>query len=144
MPDLLTTFSFVLEVDSVPMATFRKCSGIESETETIEFKEATKDGKMIIRKAPGAMKWSDITLERRVDSSTALWEWRKEVIDGDIDRARRTGAIVIKDSTQKEVARWNFEGGWPSKYTGADLDAGANDIAAEKVVITHEGLVRIK
>jgi phage tail-like protein len=142
MPDLLTTFSFVLEVDSVELATFRKCSGVESETETIEFKEATKDGKMIIRKAPGAMKWADITLERRVDSSKALWEWRKQVIDGDIDGARRNGSIVIKDSKHDEVARWNFECGWPSKYTGADLDAGANDIAAEKVVITHEGLIR--
>jgi phage tail-like protein len=142
MPDLLTTFSFVLEVDSVELATFRKCSGIESETETIEFKEATKEGKMIIRKAPGAMKWSDITLERRVDGSKALWEWRKQVIDGEIDRARRNGSIVIKDSQHHEVARWNFEAGWPSKYTGADLDAGANDIAAEKVVITHEGLIR--
>ncbi len=142
MPDLVTTFVFVLEIDSVEIGSFRKCSGIESETETIEYKEATKDGKMIIRKVPGAMKWSDITLERRVDSSTKLWEWRKEVIDGNIDDARRSGSIVVKDSTQAEVARWNFTAGWPSKWTGADFDAGANDIATEKVVITHEGLER--
>jgi phage tail-like protein len=142
MPDLTTTFIFVLEIDSVEMGSFRKCSGIESETETIEYKEATKDGRMIIRKVPGAMKWSDITLERRIDGSTALWEWRKQVIEGDIDSARRNGSIVAKDSAQTEVARWNFEAGWPSKWTGADFDAGANDIATEKVVITHEGLVR--
>jgi len=142
MPDLTTTFIFVLEIDSVEMGSFRKCSGIESETETIEYKEATKDGRMIIRKVPGAMKWSDITLERRIDDSTALWEWRKQVIEGDIDGARRNGSIVAKDSTQAEVSRWNFEAGWPSKWTGADFDAGANDVATEKVVITHEGLVR--
>jgi phage tail-like protein len=142
MPDLMTTFSFVLEIDSVQIATFRKCSGIESETEIVEYKEATKDGQLIIRKAPGAMKWADITLERRVDGSQDLWNWRKQVIDGDIDGARRHGSIVVKDSQHHEVARWNFENGWPSKYTGADFDAGANDIAAEKLVITHEGLVR--
>src|SRR4051794_30212646 len=142
MPDLMTTFNFVLEIGGVQLATFRKCSGVESETETIEYKEATKDGQMIIRKVPGAMKWSDITLERRVDNSPALWEWRKMVIDGDIDGARRTGSIVVMDSQHNPVARWNFEAGWPSKYTGADFDAGANDVAAEKIVITHEGLVR--
>jgi phage tail-like protein len=142
MPDLLTTFKFVLEVQDVEFATFRKCSGIESETETIEYKEVTKDGKMIIRKVPGAMKWADITLERRVDSSRALWEWRKQVIEGDVDAARKSGSIVIKDSMANEVARWNFESGWPSKWTGADLDAGANDVATEKLVITHEGLFR--
>src|SRR5213592_451985 len=119
MPDLSASFSFVLEVDSVEMGSFRKCSGIESETETIEYKEATKDGKMIIRKVPGAMKWSDITLERRIDTSTALWEWRKQIIDGDIDAARRNGSIICKDSKQATVGRWNFTAGWPSKWTGA-------------------------
>jgi hypothetical protein len=38
MPDLTPSFIFVLEVDSVEMGSFRKCSGIESETETIEYK----------------------------------------------------------------------------------------------------------
>jgi phage tail-like protein len=142
MPDLLTTFAFRLEIDSVVMATFRKCSGLSSETEIVEYKEATKDGHLVIRKAPGAMKWGDIELERRIDASSALWAWRKQVIDGDIDGARRTGSIVIEDSQHTEVARWSFEAGWPSKYTGADFDAGANDIAAEKLSITHEGLVR--
>jgi phage tail-like protein len=142
MPDLTGNFSFVLEIDSIEMGSFRKCSGIESETETIEYKEATKDGHMIIRKMPGAMKWSDITLERRIDTSLALWEWRKQVIDGDIDSARRNGSIVAKNSKKEVVARWDFEAGWPSKWTGADFDAGSNDVATEKVVITHEGLVR--
>ncbi len=97
---------------------------------------------MIIRKVPGAMKWSDITLERRIDESKALWEWRKQVEDGDVDAARRDGSIVIKDSKKTEVARWNFERGWPSKWTGAELDAGSNEVATEKVTITHEGLHR--
>ncbi len=142
MPDLTPSFIFVLEIDSVEMGSFRKCSGIESETETIEYKEATKEGRMIIRKVPGAMKWSDITLERRIDGSRSLWEWRKQVIEGDIDTARRDGSVVAKNSKFEEVARWNFTAGWPSKWTGADFDAGSNDIATEKVVITHEGLVR--
>lgn len=142
MPDLSTTAVFVLEIDSVEMGSFRKVAGIESETETIEYKEVTKDGRMIIRKQPGAMKWSDVTLERRIDTSKSLWEWRKQVIDGDIDSARRNGSIVAKDSKMNEVARWNFTDGWPSKWTGADFDASANEVATEKVVITHEGIVR--
>ncbi|MFW6599999.1 phage tail protein [Propionibacteriaceae bacterium Y2011] len=142
MPDLTTTFKFALEIDGVNLGFFRKCAGIESETEVIEYKEATKDGRMIIRKVPGAMKWGDITLDRRTDSSLALWEWRKQVIDGDVDSARRNGSIVAYDSKSAEVARWNFEAGWPSKWSGADFDAGANEVATESVTITHEGIVR--
>src|SRR6266496_6167544 len=136
MPDLLTTFSFHVELDGVDIGAFKEASGVESETEIIEYKEATKEGKMVIRKVPGAMKWSDITLERRIDESKALWEWRKQVEDGDVDSARRDGSIVIKDSLKKEVARWNFERGWVSKWTGAELDAGSNEVATEKVTIT--------
>ena len=98
MPDLMTTFKFALSVDNVNIGYFRKCAGIESETEIIEFKEATEGGRMIIRKVPGAMKWGDITLDRRIDSSKALWEWRKQVIDGDADSARRHGSIIAYDS----------------------------------------------
>lgn len=142
MPDLTTTFKFALEIDGVNLGYFRKCAGIESETEVIEYKEATKEGRMIIRKVPGAMKWGDITLDRRIDSSQSLWEWRKQVIDGDVDSARRNGSIVAYDSKGGEVARWNFEAGWPSKWSGAEFDASANDVATEGVTITHEGIVR--
>jgi phage tail-like protein len=143
MPDLITTSVFVLEIDGCEIGSFRKCTGIESEHEIIEYKEVTKDGRMIIRKSPGAMKWSDVTLERRIDNSTELWKWHKQVIDGDIDGARRNGSIVAKNSKMEETARWNFTNGWVAKWTGADFDAGANDVATEKVVITHERMEKV-
>ncbi len=142
MPDLITTFKFALQVDGINLGFFRKVAGIESETETIEFKEATEKGRMVIRKVPGAMKWADITLDRRIDASRALWDWRKQVIDGDVDGARKNGSIVAYDSQDNEVARWDFKAGWPSKWKGADFDATTNDIATESVTITHEGLAR--
>ena len=142
MPDLITTFKFALQVDGINLGFFRKVAGIESETETIEFKEATEKGRMVIRKVPGAMKWADITLDRRIDASRALWDWRKQVIDGDVDGARKNGSIVAYDSQDNAVARWDFKAGWPSKWKGADFDATTNDIATESVTITHEGLAR--
>ncbi len=142
MPDLSTTFKFALQIDGITLGFFRKCAGLESETEVIEYKEVNEKGRMVIRKVPGAMKWGDITLDRRLDSSLALWEWRKQVIDGDVDSARRHGSIVALDSMDSEVGRWNFTSGWPSKWAGAEFDAGANDVATESVTITHEGIER--
>jgi phage tail-like protein len=142
VPELLTTFSFHVELDGVDIGRFKEASGVESETEIIEYKEVTKDGKMVIRKVPGAMKWADITLKKSIDMSRDLWEWRLEVEEGDIDSARRDGSIVLYDSTHSEVARWNFMSGWPSKWKGADLNAGEDQIAVEEITITHEGLVR--
>lgn len=138
----LTTFSFHVELDGVDIGAFKECSGVDSETEIIEYKETTKEGKLIIRKLPGAMKWADITLKKSIDSRKDLWDWRAEVERGDIDAARRNGSVVLYDSTHSEVARWNFFSGWPSKWKGADLNAGENSVAVEEVTITHEGLVR--
>ena len=142
MPDVFTTFSFHVELDGVDIGAFKEASGVESETEIIEYKEVTEKGKMIIRKVPGAMKWADITLKKRIDASSHLWEWRQEVELGEIDKARRNGSIVLYDSKQQEVARWNFEAGWPSKWKGADLDAGEDQVAVEEITITHERLER--
>ncbi|MEX2445858.1 MAG: phage tail protein [Dehalococcoidia bacterium] len=142
MPDLLTTFAFAVEVDGITIASFKEASGIDSNTEVIEYKEVTGAGQMIIRKVPGSASWSDITLRRRIDAVTDFWDWRVQVLEGDIDSARRNGSIVLYDSMQAEVARWNFVNGWPSVWKGADLDAGANEVAVEEVTIAHEGLVR--
>jgi len=142
MPDLSTASSFVLDMDGVELGTFRKVTGLAVEREVIEFKENTKDGKMIIRKVPGANKPGEVTLERRVDDSSDLWDLHKTVSDGDIDKGRRHLSIVVKNSMLEEVARWNFTNGWVSKWEGPDLDAGSNDVAVEKVTITHEGITK--
>ena len=138
----LTTFSFHVELDGIDIGAFKEASGVDSETEIIEYKETTKEGKMIIRKLPGAMKWADITLKKAIDPRKDLWNWRKEVEQGDIDTARRNGSIVLYDTMAKEVARWNFFNGWPSKWKGADLNAGENSVAVEEITITHEGVLR--
>lgn len=142
MAELLTTFSFHVELDGVDIGAFKEASGLEAEHEIIEHKEVTKDGKMIIRKVPGAMKWSDITLKKAIDATTHLWDWRREVENGEVDMARRNGSIVLYDSTHAEVARWNFFNGWPSKWSGAELKADEDGVALEEVTITHEGLER--
>jgi phage tail-like protein len=142
MPDLTTTFKFGLEFDGVTMAEFGKCSGFETTSEVIESKEATAQGRIITRKVPGTMQWSDITLERRLDTSLELYGWRQLVIDGDIDKARRNGSIVAYNSMGTEVARWNFTNGWPKQWKGSDFDASTNDIQKETVVIVVEDLVR--
>lgn len=139
-PVLTTTSTFGLEIGGVMIAQFRKCSGIESETEATEYKAATKEGKMIITYVPGAEKWPPFTLSKPQSGTKELWDWRKQVLDGNVDSARRDGSIVLMDSTKKEIARWNFVRGWPSKWSGGEFDASSNDVAMEEITIHHEGI----
>jgi phage tail-like protein len=142
--DQLASYTFMLEVDGIAEATFRECSGLDSETSVIESKETGSKGQTVIKKLPGALKWGDITLKRGFTDDMKLQEWRNKVVDGKLTDMRKNGSIVIYDYENKEVLRWNFVNGWISKLQGPSLNAGGNDVAIEAITIVHEGLTRIK
>lgn len=140
----LTGYHFYLELDGIAEAQFCECSGLDSESNIIEYKEAGKGGTTVIKKVPGELKWSNIVLKRGITGDMRLWEWRKQIEDGQVESARKNGSIVLYNQMNEEVARYNFEYGWPSKITGPQLNANNNDIAIEEITIAHEGLKRVK
>ncbi len=143
MGELLGGYQFYLELDGITEALFRECSGLSSESQVMEAYHATKEGKQVLKKYPGPLKWGDITLKRGLTSDTNLWAWRKEVEEGKVESARKNGSVVVYDQANTEVARWNFVNAWPSKISGPSLSAGGNEIAVEEITIVHEGLERI-
>ncbi len=138
----LTSFSFGIEVGSVT-GFFTEVSGLGSETEVTEHKVMGPGGQQIVRKIPGRLKWDNITLKRGITSSMDMWEWRKQVEDGNVDGARMNGSIMMYDQTGGEVARWNFERGWPSKLTGPSIKSDDNAIGVEELTIVHEYIIRV-
>lgn len=139
--DPLVSYHFFIDAGEVQGA-FRECGGLTSESEVIEDTTADKDGKSLTRKLPGRIKYENITLKRGITNDMAIWEWRKEVEEGNIEQARRNGSVVLYDQANSEVARWNFEEGWPTKVSGPSLNAGDNEIAVEELVIAIEKLIR--
>ena len=140
--DPFGSMRFWVEIGDVITGSFRECSGLGSETELIETKEVVKGGFTVYIKAPGALKWENISLKRGITDSMDIWEWRKKVEEGDVDGARMNGSIVMYDSTGEASARWNFISGWPQKVSGPSFNATSNEIGVEELVIVHEGLVR--
>jgi phage tail-like protein len=141
--EILSGYQFYLELDGITEALFREASGLSSENQVIESYQSTKDGKQILKKYPGPLKFGDISLKRGLTSELNLTKWRKDVEDGKVEQARKNGSVVIYNQQNTEVARWNFVNGWPSKLTGPSLTASANEIAIEEITIVHEGLERI-
>ncbi|NWF69246.1 MAG: phage tail protein [Chloroflexi bacterium] len=142
--DPLISFHFAIDIQGKIAGYFTECSGLGSEHEIIEHKVVDAKGREVIQKIPGRMKWQDITLKRGITKEMDVWVWRKEVEDGNVEGARRNGSIVMFDQSLKEVARWNFERGWPTKVTGPSLQSDSNAFGVEEMTITHEGLIRVK
>jgi len=100
-------------------------------------------GKQITQKIAGHAATGEITLKKSMDGNKYLSDWFKEVQDGKFETYRRNGSILMFDPAGAEVARWNFTNGWPKSWSASDLDASADDVATEEIVITHEGMVRV-
>ena len=125
--DTNSTFVFALKVPGVGnsqgSAFFKSVGGLSSETEVTEFREGGDNG--VVRKLPGRTKYSNITLKRGVTSDASVAAWRRLVEDGQFDQARRNGAIVLYDKSNREVARWNIVNAWPSAIAiETDEDTG--------------------
>lgn len=134
---------FKLEIDGITKAGFSSCSIPENSTEPIEYREGT-DGPTM-RKLWSLNSYGTLTLESGVtDDSMMLFEWRKQVENGDVDGARRTIAVYIQDEEGSAGPRWEFTDAWPTNYTAPDLDATGSEVAIESLEIAHEGMERVE
>jgi phage tail-like protein len=142
--DPLVSFHYAIEIESIVSGYFTECSGLGSEHEIIEHKVVDKSGHESILKIPGRMKWENIVLKRGITDNMDIWDWRKMVEEGNIKDARHNGSVVMFDRSHEEVARWNFENGWPVKVTGPAVKSDSNEIGIEELTVAHEGLWRKK
>ena len=136
--DPYKAFNFLVEIDGIAVAAFSEVSGLVSETDVIEYRAGGKTN--TLRKLPGLTKYANLVLRRGVTQDAELWNWRKTVEQGTVDR--RNGSIVLLDDDRSPVVRWNFLNGWIAKWVGPDLNAKGNDVAIETIEIAHEGLTR--
>ena len=142
--ELFGAYNFLLEIqgvindNKVIVGGFKSVAGMDSETEIIEFKQGNDS---VVRKKPGRTTYANIVLERGYTATDDLWQWRKNIEDGKIDR--RAGSIIILDQDcQTEVARYNFYEGWPCKWYVPDMDSDTSGMAIEKIEIAVEKVER--
>ncbi|MCL4298003.1 MAG: phage tail protein [Anaerolineae bacterium] len=136
--DPYRSFRFKVELDGVERAAFRECSGLDFSQDPIEYREGPEA--LTVRKLPGLIKYSNISLKWGITDDKELWEWRQQAIDGKIER--KNGSITLLDEAGEEKMRWNFREGWPTKWTGPSFNGTSNEVAIMTLEIAHEGLVK--
>ena len=137
-------FNFLLEVEGIIDDTstivggFKSVTGMDSKTEIIEFKQGND---RVVRKKPGRTTYSNIVLERGFTATDDLWEWRKNIEEGTIDR--RSGALIILDHNgDDEVARYEFFNAWPCTWNVPDMSSDQSGMAIEKIELAVEQVKR--
>ncbi|MCG8364052.1 MAG: phage tail protein [Pseudanabaenales cyanobacterium] len=137
--DPYRAYNFLVEIDGITRAGFRECSGLDSAQDPIEYREGDEKY-LTVRKLPGLVKYSNISLKYGITDDQELWQWRTKSVEGQVER--KNGSIVLLDDLGQEKMRWNFREGWPTKWTGASFNATGNEVAIETLEIAHEGVAK--
>ena len=130
-----TTHHFVVELDSINVAGFAEVSGLNLETQVEEVKEGGTNN--FTYKLPKNTVSGNITLKKGIATSTELYDWYVEVVNGRI--TTKNLSILLLDYQQSEVRRWLIKDTFPIKWTGPDLNATSNNVAFETIELANHG-----
>ena len=136
--DPYSKFNFLVEIEGITSSGFLSVEGLETMNEVIDYRTGSEQSTP--RKLPGYHTFTNIILRRGWTGDSKLWEWRKRVIDGQVDR--RSGSVVILDNNRQEVGRFNFFEAWPAKWKGFSLDGKGNDVNVEEIELAVEKIER--
>ena len=140
----LAGYQIAVDIPGVFTGYFSQCWGLGSEHEVLEQKTVNQKGEEVIIKLPGRVKWDNIVLKRGVTSDIDMWKWRQQVLDGDVEGARRDGAIILYDYNLVEVARWEFSRSWPVKLSVPQPQADRSEFLIEELTLVPESIRRVR
>jgi len=133
--DSLRGFNFRFEADGIKKASFRECSGLNANTDPVDYREGQDP--LYLRKLTGLRKFSpSVVLKRGYTQDPQLANWYANILNGITDR--RNCAVVLENELQQDQVRWELTNAWITKYEGASMNATSNDVALETVEIVAE------
>lgn len=143
--DPYKNFKFRVRWDGQVVAGVSKVSALKRTTELVSHHEGG-DNFLTPRISPGLSKFDPITLERGITFDPAFEAWANLVYstegDGAVSLAnfRKNISIELLNLQGTVVKRYNVFRCWVSEYTALpELDANANAIAFENLVLQNEG-----
>jgi phage tail-like protein len=131
-------FNFSVDIGaSVGEIGFAEAEIPAAEIDVIEYREGA-DRTNAVRKLPGRVRYGNVVLRRGIDGGLSLWEWFKDVRDGNL--VRRDVTITLLDEKREPVQRWLIHDAWPTKYDPSDLNAKGNEVAVELLELACESI----
>ena len=145
--DPYKSFKFRVKWDGRYVAGISKVTALKRSTEPVSHREGGDPSTP--RVSPSSWKFEPVTLERGVTHDLDFEAWANLVYSTDGDAAislrnfRKDVIIELLNEQGVKVKAYNVYRCWVSEYTTLpDLDANANAIAIESMVLQNEGWER--
>ncbi len=120
-------------------AGFDECGPLSSEVAVVEYRNGNEPTNAP-RKLTGLTRVADLTLRRGVVGSTALWQWLRQVQDGDQAALRTVTVSLLDEGRDSVVLTWRLHNARPTRWTIEPLSARRSEVAVEELVLAYERL----
>lgn len=145
--DPYKNFRFRVLFAGVAVAGVSKVSGLKRTIEPVQHRDG---GDLSTKRiSPGLTSFEPITIERGISHDDAFEAWALSVYHPEgvglisLANFRRDISIELYNLQGVKVRAWNVFRCWVSEYTAVpELDANANGIAFETLVLQNEGFIR--
>ncbi|WP_123388012.1 phage tail protein [Paraburkholderia sp.] len=134
----LPKFYFSVDIGSQTNLPFQEVSGLDTETQVIEYRAGNNKVFSTI-KMPGIAKFGNVTLKKGIFvKDNKFFDMYSKISMNLI--ARVTVTIKLLDQSGSPTMVWTLANAWPTKITGTDLKSDGNEVAVETIEFAHEGL----
>lgn len=134
--DPWTAFNFVVELDGLLAGGFSHVEGLEAAIQVEDYFEGGRNDAP--RRLLGRTTWHNLALVRGLTELDPMWRWFEAAVRGDIKR--RSGAILMLAHDRTPVSGWVFHDAVPVRWVGPRFDAGAAEVAVQRIELAHGGL----
>lgn len=124
-----------------------RVSGLKRTIEVVEHRDG--GDLSTVRKSPGLTSFEPITIERGISHDAAFEEWANLAYSSEgpglvsLRNFRRDITIELYNLQGVKVRAWNAYRCWISEFTAvSELNANANAVAFESIVLQTEGFTR--
>jgi phage tail-like protein len=132
-------FSVDLEFAGVKAGAFTAVDGLSATVELIEYQGGTDT---FARQIPGRPKVTPVVLKKGYVNTSVLWDWMKATMDGAM-KFENVSIVLLDDSGQNELGRYNLIDTWPSRWQGWQLDAQSSNAMVEEFELQVREITRV-
>lgn len=136
---------YTLEIEGVQVGVFDQISGGDSEIDVIHHQVVYENGGFATLMLPGPRKNQPVHLESGYGKTAELYQWFKQVVEGDIFGARKNATISLcafVDGEYQPVIQWHLYNVWPSKLSGFQFGQQNTDRARFSITLVFEAIDR--
>jgi len=134
-------------INGLKNTTFRSCEGLESEIDVLSYQNGGNLSAPVTARGfqkTGRLSFGRGAFSDQGSSGKSLFDWYLEVCDSSKALKKETILVILVDSSDREVEKWEVVNAWPSRWMGPLLNQDDSQLSVQYITFAHEGIKKAK